>query len=231
MSDTIFQSIFASDGDTVISISSFLLCIAIALVIGLMFSASYRIKNKETKSFLFMLALLPAAVTLIILMVNGNVGAGVAIAGAFSLIRFRSAPGSAKEIVVIFLAMGAGLVVGMGYIAYAILFAVIACVCIIAFTLLSNNKKSRESRARVLKMTVPEDLNYTEAFEEVFNEYTESCERTSARTTNMGSLYKLTYNIVLKDSQNEKQLIDTLRCRNGNLEISISLPEENNLTL
>lgn len=135
MSDTIFQSIFASDGDSVISLGSFLLCIAIALVIGLMFSVSYRIKNKDTKSFLFMLTLLPSAVTLIILMVNGNVGAGVAIAGAFSLIRFRSAPGSAKEIVVIFLAMGAGLVVGMGYIAYAILFSVIACVCIIAFTL------------------------------------------------------------------------------------------------
>lgn len=231
MSDSIFQSIFATNSDSVISLSSFLLCIAIALVIGLFFSASYSIKNKCTKSFLFMLALLPTAVTLIILMVNGNIGAGVAIAGAFSLIRFRSAPGSAKEIVVIFLAMGAGLVAGMGYLAYAVLFAVIACVCIIVFTLLTQNKKSRENRTRVLKMTVPEDLNYTEAFEEVFSKYTESCERISAKTTNMGSLYKLTYNIVLKDSQNEKQFIDTLRCRNGNLEISINLPEEDNLAL
>ncbi len=226
MSDTIFQSIFASDSDSVISLSNFLICMLVALIIGVMFSCSYRVKNKCSKSFLFMLALLPVAVTLIILMVNGNVGAGVAIAGAFSLIRFRSAPGSAKEIVVIFLAMGAGLVVGMGYLAYAALFAVIACICIIAFTLLSNGKKSRENRTRVLKMTVPEDLNYTDAFEEIFNEYTESCERTSSKTTNMGSLYKLTYNIILKDSQQEKQFIDSLRCRNGNLEISLGLPEE-----
>lgn len=157
---------------------------------------------------------------MVIMMVNGNIGAGVAVAGAFSLVRFRSAPGTAKEISAIFAAMCTGLTIGMGYILFAIIFAIIAC----AFTLvldISNFGEVKDA-TKTLTITIPESLNYTDVFDDIFKTYTNSVELISAKTTNMGSLFKLTYEVSMKDTSKEKEFIDDLRCRNGNLDILIT---------
>jgi len=179
-------------------------------------------RSRYTKSFVVTLAMLPAVVCVVIMMVNGNIGAGVAVAGAFSLVRFRSVPGTAKEISMIFLAMGSGLICGMGYLGFAILFTVIMCIISILYNHLDFGSKKNAAIYKTLNVTIPEDLDYTNVFEEVLSEYTNSCELIRVKTTNMGSLFRLTYNITLKDALKEKEMIDKLRCRNGNLEISIS---------
>ena len=178
-----------------------------------------------TKSFVLTLATLPAIVCVVIMMVNGNIGAGVAVAGAFSLVRFRSVPGTAKEIGMIFLAMGVGLVTGMGYIGYAVIFALIICVVNLVYTFISSKLNDINNNSKLLKITIPEDLDYTDVFEDLFEEYTKSCELIKVKTTNMGSMFRLTYDVVLKDVKQEKMLIDKIRERNGNLEIIVSKKE------
>lgn len=159
------------------------------------------------------------------MMVNGNVGAGVAVAGTFSLVCFRSVPGTAKEIGTIFLAMAAGLITGMGYLGYAVLFSAILGIVMLVLTAANVGAHSKPVRDKTLKITVPEDLNYGEAFDDIFATYTSNCEVISVRTSNMGSLYKLTYHITLRDLAQEKKFLDELRCRNGNLEIILSKQE------
>lgn len=225
MLNTIFQGIFDTQTTNVISVSDFLLCIAVSLVLGLVLAAVYTYKTRYTKSFLTTLALLPAIVCVVILMVNGNVGTGVAVAGTFSLVRFRSVPGTAKEIGAIFLAMCAGLIAGMGYLGYAVLFTVVLCAILFLYNLLDFGSRKNGERYKVLHITIPEDLDYTGAFDEVLDKYTASHELVQVKTTNMGSLFRLTYNLVLKSPEEEKELIDKLRCRNGNLEISVSCKE------
>lgn len=220
-----FESIFATSTTTTIGVSQFLICIAAALVIGIFLAVIHTYKTHYTLSFVITLALLPAIVCVVIMMVNGNVGAGVAVAGAFSLVRFRSAPGTAKEICSIFLAMGAGLVAGMGYIAFAVLFALVLGVAMVLLELVSGSITDQESRKKTLSITIPEDLNYGDTFEDLFEEYTSKCEAVSVKTSNMGSLFKLKYNIVLKDINREKEFIDAIRCRNGNLEVGITRRE------
>lgn len=225
MLNSFFSGLFDSSAQSVISVSDFLICIAVSLVIGVFLSAVYTYKCKYTKSFVVTLALLPAVTCVVIMMVNGNIGAGVAVAGAFSLVRFRSVPGTAKEIGTIFLAMGTGLAAGMGYLAYAALFSVIMGFAMLLFTEISLKKTKKPCREKTLRITIPENLDYTGVFDDIFEKYTESRESVSVKTTNMGSLYKLTYDIVLKDISKEKEMIDALRCRNGNLEISVSRRE------
>lgn len=227
MLSTIFKGVFDSDAQaaTAISIGEFLLCLAVSLLVGLLLAGTYTIKNRYTKSFLMTLAILPAVVCVVIMMVNGNIGTGVAVAGTFSLVRFRSVPGTAKEICAIFLAMCTGLIAGMGYLGYAVLFAlVLGCVTVV-YNCIDFGSRKHEERYKVLHITIPEDLDYTGVFDEVLEEYTQSHELEQVKTANMGSLFKLTYNIVLKNREAEKELIDKLRCRNGNLEISISQKE------
>lgn len=223
MLSTLFSSIFTSTTETAISVVNFMICLAASLGLGgfLAWACSY--KAKITKSFKVTLALLPAVVCVVIMMVNGNVGAGVAVAGAFSLVRFRSAPGNGKDIATIFLAMGTGLVMGMGYIGYAVLYTVIMGLVMLIVNKYMNSKK--DNAEKVLKITIPEDLDYSEIFNDIFEKYASSYECDSVKTSNMGSLYKLKYSIVLKDSAKEKAMIDELRCRNGNLEIAISNQE------
>lgn len=225
MLNTIFQGIFDTQSTVVISVSDFLLCIAVSLVLGLLLAGVYTYKSRYTKSFLVTLAMLPAIVCVVILMVNGNVGTGVAVAGAFSLVRFRSAPGTAKEIGAIFLAMCAGLIVGMGYLGYAVLFTVVLCAVTLLYNRFDFGSRRNEERYKVLHITVPEDLDYTGAFDEVLDKYTVSHELMQVKTSNMGSLFRLTYHLVLNSPEEEKELIDKLRCRNGNLEISVSRRE------
>lgn len=223
MLNTLFQGVFDSDTQaaTAISIGEFLLCLVVSLLVGLLLAGSYTIKNRYTKSFLMTLAILPAVVCVVIMMVNGNIGTGVAVAGTFSLVRFRSVPGTAKEICAIFLAMCTGLIAGMGYLGYAVLFAlVLGCVTVV-YNSFDFGSRKHEERYKVLHITIPEDLDYTGVFDQVLEEYTQSHELEQVKTANLGSLFKLTYNIVLKNREAEKELIDKLRCRNGNLEISI----------
>ncbi len=225
MLSSIFTGIFDSSYTSVIAVSDFLICVGSSLVIGVILAACYMFRTRYTKSFVATLAMLPALVCVVIMMVNGNVGTGVAVAGAFSLIRFRSAAGSAKEISAIFLAMGAGLISGMGYIGYAFLFAIILGAATMAFTYLDFGVKKKMAQYKTLHITIPEDLDYNDVFDPVLKQYTKEFELTHVKTSNMGSLFRLTYNLTLTNPAKEKELIDKLRCRNGNLEISISKQE------
>ena len=220
--ENLFQGLFDTGLTTVISVGNFLLCIGVSLVIGLLMAAGYMYRTRYTKSFVVTLALLPAVVCVVIMMVNGNVGAGVAVAGAFSLVRFRSVPGTAKEIGTLFLAMGAGLIAGMGYLAFAVLFTVVMCLAFMVYNRLDFGATKNAALYKSIRITIPEDLDYSDVFEEVFRQYTTRFELVQVKTTNMGSMFRLTYDVLLKSSTNEKEFIDALRIRNGNLEITIS---------
>lgn len=225
MLNEIFSGLFDSGYTTVITVENFLLCIFVSLLLGILLAAAYAVKSSSTKSFLMTLAILPAIVCVVIMMVNGHIGAGVAVAGAFSLVRFRSAPGSAKEIVAIFLAMGTGLISGMGYLGYAALFAIIMAAILVVYNIIESSGGNRITRHKSIKITIPEDLDYTGAFDDIFDEYTSRYELVRVKTTNMGSMFRLTYNVCLRDPKREKELIDKLRTRNGNLEIMVSKEE------
>lgn len=221
MLDNLFQGIFDTAQTQTIAPGEFLIIIASSLAVGLILAAAYMYKSLYNKGFVATLALLPAVVCVIIMMVNGNIGTGVAVMGAFNLVRFRSVPGSAKEICAIFLAMATGLVMGMGYIAYGFLCAVILGLVSLIYGSTDFGAQKRNAMHRILYITVPEDLDYTGVFDTVLSQYASKSELTGVKTTNMGSLFKLTYNITLCDADKEKDLIDELRCRNGNLEINI----------
>ena len=224
MLNTIFQGIFDTGLTTTISVGSFLLCVGFSLLLGLGLALAYSFRNRTTRSFTMTLALLPAVVCVVIMMVNGNIGTGVAVAGTFGLIRFRSAPGTAKEIAGIFLGMAAGLMTGMGYLGFAGLFTLIFGLLMMLYSRMDLGSKNA-ARYRTLHITVPEDLDYTGAFADLLDRYTTENTLTQVKTTNMGSLFRLTYNMTLKDAGLEKELIDELRKRNGNLEISVSAQE------
>jgi len=211
--DVIFGSVLA-DGLTG---GSFFLCMISSLVLGAVVAGVYMFKNTYTQSMAVTLALLPVLVQTIILLVNGNLGAGVAVAGAFSLVRFRSAAGTARDITCIFLAMTLGLATGMGYLGIAAVTGVVVCLLLVAYSAVSFGKKPLEEKE--LKITIPENLDYTGLFDDLFAEYTRAAELVSVRTTNMGSLYNLHYHITLKSADIEKELLDAIRCRNGNLDI------------
>lgn len=223
MLEQIFGNVLDSSVTTTINIGSFLISVGSALVLGLIMALVYRYKTTCSKGFTVTLATLPAIVTVIIMMVSGSLGAGLAVAGTFSLVRFRSAPGSAKEISAIFLAMAAGLACGMGYPAYGALFTVIMCVVNIIYAVSGFGGKKQAELARTLSVTVPEDLNYGDIFDDIMRKYTNEWKMTKVKTTNLGSLNRLTYDIVLKEAKSEKPMIDELRTRNGNLEINMSM--------
>lgn len=217
-----FQGLFDSDITNVISISDFLLCLLCALFVGLLLCFTYMFRSRCSKSFVVTLALLPAIVCILIMMVNGNVGTGVAVAGVFSLVRFRSLPGTAKEICMLFLAMSCGLITGMGYLAYAILFTILMCMMFLLYHCFDFHITKKNATYKLLTIMIPEDLNHSDVFNDIFQQYTSSYQLVRIKTTNMGSMYKLSYEIVLRSLHQEREMIDAIRCRNGNLEISIS---------
>ena len=225
MLESMFRGLFDSDLTAVISVLDFLLCLGTALVLGLLMAFAYLFRARYTKSFVVTLALLPAVVCVVIMMVNGNVGTGVAVAGAFSLVRFRSVPGTAKEICMLFLSMGTGLIVGMGYLGFAVLFTVVLCAVFLLYNRLDFGAEKNAASYQSLSVTIPEDLDYTGAFDDIFQTYTSAFELVQVKTTNMGSMFRLTYHITLRDPAKGKEMIDQLRCRNGNLEISICRQE------
>ena len=207
---------------TEITVSAFFLCTAVSLLLGLGAAALSMFKSKYSKSFVLTLAVLPAMVQIIIMMVNGNIGAGVAVAGAFGLIRFRSAPGSAKEIGLVFLATAIGLATGMGYVAIAaVFFAVIAAVWLL---LTVTRFGAGAADERELKITIPENLDYDGLFDDLFAKYTRASELERVKTANMGTLYELSYKVVLRDAHETKAFLDELRTRNGNLNIVCGKP-------
>lgn len=213
---------FFSAVDT-LSFSGYLICMVVSLCLGLVIAFCATFKNRYTKSLTVSLVILPVIVQAIIALVNGQLGASVAVAGAFSLVRFRSAPASARDITSIFLAMSVGLATGMGYIGIAIMLTIVVCAIniLLAYTKLGEHN----ARERELKIVIPESLNYENALEEVFEKYTLKHELIRVKTTNMGSLYNLHYHITFKSGISEKQFIDDLRVRNGNLEIICTIPE------
>ena len=225
MLENVFKGLFDSDITTVISVTDFLLCLGVSLALGMIMAFCYMRRTRYTKSFVVTLALLPAVVCVVIMMVNGNVGTGVAVAGAFSLVRFRSVPGTAKEICALFLAMGAGLIAGMGYLGFAVLFTLVMSLVFILYNHLDFGAKKNGETYKIISVTIPEDLDYSGVFEDILEEYTRSYDLVRVKSTNMGSMFKLTYHVVLRDGAKEKEMIDKLRCRNGNLEITVSRQE------
>ena len=217
--NNLFTSIFAT-GMTPLN---FLICIFASFAIGTILSLLTSIRNTASKSFKITIAILPAIIALVISMVNGNLGAGIAVAGAFSLIRFRSVPGSAKEICIIFLATAAGLALGMGYIAYALIFTVICSVFFIILNVSKFGEVSANTHNVLLRITIPEDLNYIDAFNDLFDEYTYGATLIKTKLINLGSMFRLTYRTKLKDPSKQKEFADKLRERNGNLEIMFTL--------
>lgn len=225
MLENLFKGLFDTDLVTVISVTDFLLCLGFSLVLGLVMAFAYMYRTRYTKSFVITLALLPAVVCVVIMLVNGNVGTGVAVAGAFSLVRFRSVPGTAKEICTLFLAMGAGLIAGMGYLGFAVLFTVVMCIMFVLYNRLDFGTKKNSEIFKTFTITIPEDLDYSGIFDDIFSEFTTSHDLVRVKSTNMGSMFKLTYNVMLRDVTREKEMIDKIRCRNGNLEIAVSKQE------
>lgn len=220
MLEELFRGLFDNGQTAVIAPGDFLLCVGVSLVIGLCLCLMAQWRAGSSQSFAITLALLPASVCVVIMMVNGNLGAGVAVAGAFSLVRFRSAAGTGREISAVFIAMGAGLISGMGYLAYALLFALVLGGMMMVYTALGLGQPRVQQRQ--LRITIPESLNYVHVFDPVLERYTSHYALHQVKTTNMGSMFRLTYLITIREGLAEKELLDELRCLNGNLEISLT---------
>ncbi|MBE6760403.1 MAG: DUF4956 domain-containing protein [Ruminococcaceae bacterium] len=212
-----FESIYVYDAAGNLTTESALIAIGVSFALGLLVSLVYRFRSEVSRSLSVALIAMPVIVQLVILMVNNNAGTGVAVLGAFSLIRFRSVPGTARDILFIFLSMAAGIATGVGRIWVGI--TVVALVCVVMFILNIIGYGRNLGGERDLRITIPEDLDYTEVFDDIFDKYTARNRLIRVKTTNMGSLYELRYRIALKRKVSEKQFIDELRCRNGNLTI------------
>lgn len=216
-----FNSIFDST-TTGLSITTGLICAGVALLLGVIIAITHMKTSQTTKGFLVTLATLPLLVMAVMIMINGNLGTSIAILGAFSLIRFRSIQGRAKDLLSVFFAMMVGLACGMGHVLFAVVITIISVVAIVFFTythFLEPNKKQR-----VLKIMVPEDLDYEEVFDEIFAKYTSRVDLVQMKTMNMGSLYKLTYDITMKNGVKEKEFLDEIRIKNCNLKVLLSHP-------
>ena len=214
-----FESILGTN--TMINV--YLICLGVSLLCGALAAFAAAFRSYATKSFLICLILLPMIVTTVIMMVNGNVGTGVAVMGAFSLVRFRSVPGKAKDISAIFLTMTAGLACAAGYVVIAVLFTLLVSLVMVVLSFVPMG----EQKMLDLTVTVPETLHFHNAFADVFEKHTSSCRLVCTKTTNMGSLYKLSYKVRLKDRGQIHAFIDDLRVRNGNLEISLAEAQDN----
>lgn len=222
----LFYDIFT---DTAVDPAMMLLAIGVSLLLGLVVAKVYQFKTVYSKSFVMSLALLPTLIAIVIFLVNGSLGAGVAVMGAFSLIRFRSAPGGAKELVSIFLVMTIGIAIGMGYLVFATVFTLIMSLAMLLLEVVNFGQMKHSMRQ--LTVVIPESLDYESIFDDIFNKAANHVELANVKTSDMGSLFKIKYIIQLNGRMTEKELIDALRTRNGNLEIAISryITKENEL--
>ncbi len=214
------KSIFQESASSNISFTSILICSLVSLLLGLAISYTHKKTSRYSKNFLITLAILPVLVQSVMIMVNGNLGTSVAILGAFGLVRFRSMPGTSKEILSVFFAMTIGLATGIGHIVFAIIIAIIVILAMIIFakTRIFNQDESE----RILKITVPDNMDYNNMFDEIFKKYLKSYKVGNIKTVNMGSLFEITYEIKFNEELNDKDFIDELRIKNGNLKISLS---------
>lgn len=211
-----------SDATSNIDLVSILICTIVSLALGIVVAVTHRITSKYNKNFLITLAILPVLVQSVMLMVNGNLGTSVAILGAFGLVRFRSLPGTSKEILSVFFAMAIGLATGMGHIGFAALMTVFVALMLIILSKVPVFGAVQPTK--LLKITIPEDLDYTSVFDDIFAKYLNSSTLEKAKTTDMGSLFDLNYSVVLKTDTNEKEFIDAIREKNGNLRVILSNP-------
>lgn len=218
------MNIFTAIDTSNLTLATYTIITLAAFLSGTVTAIAANYKNRASKSFVAALILLPVIVETIVLMVNGNIGTGIAISGAFSLVRFRSAPGKAKDMVLIFLAMTCGVACAAGYIGVAFLFALVVSLALVVIMSIPL----KEERTQQLRITIPESLNFTDVFDEVFEKYLSYHEMVSVKTTNMGSLFRLVYRVEMKRGTNMKQFMDELRIRNGNLEISLMENTEGN---
>ena len=216
-----FNTIF--DTTTVgLEIPTALISAGAALVLGLAIAFTHRATSQTTKGFLITLAVLPLLVMAVMIMINGNLGTSIAILGAFSLIRFRSIQGRAKDLLSVFFTMMVGLALGMGHVLFAVVITIIAIVAILLFSFTPFLEPS--ARDRVLKVVIPEDLDYEDVFSDVFKRYTVKTRLVTMKTVNMGSLYNLTYSVKLRSGIKEKAFLDELRVKNCNLKVMLSEP-------
>lgn len=231
MFDWLFTSVFGTTESSMATVgaTSFFWCTIASIVLGIVVALIYMYKHEYNKNFVITLALLPVIVQMVILLVNGNLGAGVAVMGVFNLVRFRSIPGTAKDIGSVFLAMAIGLATGMGYIGVACILALVVGIFNIVYV--STSFGAPKSEVKSLRIEVPEDLEFEGAFDNVLSHYTDNYRLKSVQTANMGSLYRLEYEVTLKEPGIEKRFIDDLRCLNGNLKISLGLVPTNQETL
>ena len=222
----LFYDIFT---DTAVDPAMMMLAIGVSLLLGLIVAKVYQFKTVYSKAFVMSLALLPTLIAIVIFLVNGSLGAGVAVMGAFSLIRFRSAPGGAKELVSIFLVMTIGIAIGMGYLVFATVFTLIMSLAMLLLEVVNFGQMKHSMRQ--LTVVIPESLDYESIFDDIFNKAANHVELANVKTSDMGSLFKIKYIIQLNGRMTEKELIDALRTRNGNLEIAISryITKENEL--
>lgn len=212
-----------TEATTTITLGECIICILVSILLGGIISFTHKLTTKTTTNFLLTLTILPTLVQVVILLINGNLGTSLAVAGAFSLIRFRSMPGNSKEIISVFWAMAIGLGLGMGYVTYSIIVTIIVAVLII---ILSNALcKIEDLSQKKLKIIIPENLDYEEIFNDLFEKYTKKAELTKVKTTNMGSMYELTYIVSMNKNQKEKEFIDEIRCRNGNMLVMLERQE------
>lgn len=215
-----------NETEPMITLADVAVCTIASIVLGFILAFVFHILFKDcSRSYIFSLVLIPVIVQIVIMLVNGNLGTAVAVAGAFTLVRFRSMQGTAKEISGIFCTMVIGLATGMGYIGIAILITIIICLLLIIME--KSKFAAAPANQKILKITIPDNLDYTEIFDELFKIYTKSISLDKVKTTNMGAMYELTYSLELKDPKNEKEFIDEIRCRNGNLTVQISRPPMN----
>ena len=216
------ESIFNSTAAT-ISVANFMICMGIGIILGIIIALIHKFTTKTTPNFLITLAILPVLVQVVILLVNGNLGTSLAVAGAFSLIRFRSMPGNSKEIISVFWSMAIGLALGMGYVSLSIMATAIIAVIMILFNMISDKMVDKENRK--LKIVIPENIDYEEVFNEILQKYTNKCELVKVKTTNMGSMYELKYEISLKKNISKKEFLDEIRVKNGNMLVMLERPE------
>lgn len=214
-----FTSIFNTTGMVSYAAEDIMICTAASLILGLVIALVFHIQGGSSRGFKVTLLVLPVLVQAVIMMVNGNLGTSVAVLGAFSLVRFRSIPGSSKEICGVFFAMAVGLATAMGCIGFACMLTVIVGIVLLVFSLIMEKMGSEE---KTLRITIPENLDYTSVFDEVFETYTQKARLDHVKTTNMGSMFELSYRIREKSGINEKEMIDKIRTRNGNLTVICS---------
>lgn len=228
MFESILSNFSSSTGDVSISIAKTLICIAVALILGLVISVAYLLttsKRERSGSFIMSLIILPTIVAVVILLIGGNLARAFSMAGIFTIVRFRSIPGDSKDISFVFLTMAVGLGIGLGFLTLSAIIALIVGMAIVVIKLskfgLPTQKEMR------LRITIPEDMNYQGAFDDLFKKYTDYYVLQKVKTTNMGTLFEIVYDIVMKEGNVEKEFIDSLRCRNGNLTIQLGVKDSN----